>query len=313
MRGVLLVNLGTPKAPTTQAVRQFLNAFLSDRRVIQMPPWLWQPLLKGCILPFRGPHSAKMYQQVWTKQGSPLLTITQAQTAQLQALLPNMRVRYAMSYSAPTITTALDEMASAGVNTLTVIPLYPQYSTTTTASIHDAVHRYYSRQHNSPTLHLYSAWWDTPAYLDALSANITHQLAGQAYDHVLFSYHGIPQSYQDQGDPYYAQCVATTAAVCARLALTVPHSISFQSKFGPAKWLTPATKDILRALAAAGKRRVAIVTPSFVADCLETLYEIGIENTAAFKAAGGETLLRLRPLNTDPAFIQALAALCTAY
>ncbi|MCI2032869.1 MAG: ferrochelatase [Lactobacillus sp.] len=309
MRGVLLVNLGTPTAPTATAVRRFLNAFLSDRRVIQMSPLFWQPLLKGCILPFRGPHSAKMYRQVWTPQGSPILTITQAQTAKLQALRPDCRVRYAMSYSAPTIETALADMAVAGVTALTIIPLYPQYSTTTTASIHDAVHRYYCRQVNSPSLHLLSAWWQTPAYLEALSTNIRRQLTGQTYDYVLFSYHGIPQSYHDQGDPYRAQCLATTAAVCDRLHLTVAHSVSFQSKFGPAQWITPATKDVLRDLAAAGKRRVAVVTPSFVADCLETLYEIGIENTAAFQADGGEALLRLAPLNADDAFIEALATL----
>lgn len=311
MRGVLLVNLGTPAAPTTSAVRRYLNIFLSDRRVIQMPPVFWQPLLKLCILPFRGPHSARMYRQVWTPAGSAIATVTRTQVAKLQALMPQAQVAYAMSYSEPSIEFALDKMAQAGVADLTVIPLYPQYSTTTTASVHDSVHRYYCRQTNSPTLHLIGAFCQRPDYIAALAANIQRQLANQAVDYVLFSYHGIPQSYADQGDPYPQQCAATTAAVCARLRLTVPHGVAFQSKFGPAKWLQPATKDRLRALAQSGKRRVAVVTPSFVADCLETMYEIGIENQEAFKAAGGEALIRLAPLNADDDFICVLQALAT--
>lgn len=306
MRGVLLINLGTPDTPTAPAVRSYLKRFLGDRRVIQTSPILWQPLLRLIILPIRSPHSAAMYQQIWTAAGSPLLTITQAQTAKLQALMPEARVRYAMSYSEPFIDQELAAMAAAGVDDLTVIPMYPQYSTTTIASVHDSIHRYYLKQVDSPTLHLVGAFYQQPAYLDALAANIKRQLAGKVYDHVVFSYHGIPQSYADQGDPYPQQCQATTDALVARLQLPVAHTITFQSKFGPAKWLTPATIDTLPALAKAGKRRVAVVTPSFVADCLETIYEIDEENGAAFKAAGGEELIRLAPLNADDAFIACL-------
>lgn len=307
MQGLLLVNLGTPAAPTAKAVRRYLKQFLGDPRVIQTPQWLWQPLLRGVILPVRGPKSAKMYQRIWTEQGSPLQLITEQQTAAVAALRPDLTVRYAMSYSEPTIESVLAEMS--GLDELTIVPLYPQYSTTTVASVLDSVHRFYLKQTTTPKLHLINGFCQLPAYQSALTNNVAKQLAGESVDAVVFSYHGIPQSYADQGDPYASQCQLTTDAVVRLAGLDVPVYQTYQSKFGPAAWLTPATIDTLPKLAQAGKRRIAVVTPSFVADCLETIDEIDRENRNAFMAAGGEHFVSVRPLNADPAFMRVLAGM----
>lgn len=306
MKGVLLINLGTPEAPTAQAVRRYLGAFLSDRRVIQMNPIFWQPILHGMIMPFRGPRSAKLYQKIWTDEGSPLLTITKAQAEQLQTLLPEQRVRFAMSYSQPSIENELTAMTQAGVDDLTILPAYPQYSTTTVASVLDSVHRFYLHQQSSPTLHLISSYCHEPAYLDALANNIKNQLEKHPVEHLVFSYHGIPESYAQQGDPYAKECTDTTAGVVARLNPTVQVSQSYQSQFGPSQWLQPSTHQTLVDLAQGGTRSVAVITPSFIADCLETISEIGIENRGYFEDAGGTELVRIKPVNEDPAFVSAL-------
>lgn len=308
-RAVLLINLGTPEEPTPRAVAAYLKRFLSDRRVIQMSPWLWQPLLK-IIIPMRAPKSAALYRRIWSPTtGSPLLYYTRRQAQLLQKQLPDVKVRYAMSYSHPFIEGVLKEFEFQGIDDLTIIPLYPQYSTTTIGSVHDSIHRFFLRQQSAPTIHLVSDFADFPPYIDALAKKVQAGIDRYQPDGLVFSYHGIPRSYQEKGDPYASRCRLTTKQVVERLGLDRPYFQSYQSQFGPSEWLQPATAKLLPMLPGKGIKKLLVVAPSFVSDCLETVDELGRENRDYFLQTGGTDYHLVDCLNDDPAWITALAKL----
>jgi ferrochelatase len=307
---VLVVNLGTPEAPTPTAVRRFLSEFLHDHRVVDLPRWLWYPLLYGVILPLRAPRVARNYQKIWMDRGSPLRVHTQDLCAAIQARLPDTPVAMAMRYGKPGIVDTLRSLRDAGLRRLLVLPLYPQYSATTTASVFDAVGRELSRWENLPELRFVRDYHTEPGWLEALTAQIK-RLGGDAPgEKLLLSFHGIPERFVRRGDPYPRECEASAAAIARRLDLaTDAWQLSYQSRFGREPWLGPATVDVLRDWARAGIKRVDVACPGFAVDCLETLEEIAIENAAVFRAAGGETLRYLPALNADAAHADALAAL----
>ena len=307
-RGILLINLGTPAAPTATAVRPFLRRFLSDRRVITLPRALWKPILELMILPHRPKKSAAMYQQIWTEAGSPLATYTTQQVASLQERFPAALVRAAFSYSQPLIADQLAALEEAGVDALTIIPLYPQYSTTTVGSVLDEVTAFYHQRQRVPSLQVVTSFYHHPTYLDLLAAKIKAAWQAGDYQQLIVSYHGLPASYVAKGDPYAAQCQQTTAALEERLG-GIPLTASFQSKFGPGQWLTPATSEVLASLPSQGIKRVLVVSPAFTTDCLETNYELGIENKQSFLAAGGEEYGLVPCLNADEGFIDFLGQL----
>ena len=309
-KGILLINLGTPSDPSVPAVTKFLRRFLSDRRVIHMLPLLWQPILNLMVLPKHAPKSAANYERLWSSGiGSPLLHYTQRQAQLLAKRLPEYTVRYAMSYSQPLIGAVLKEFEFQGITDLTIIPLYPQYSTTTTASVQDDVARFYNDRKTVPEIRFvsdYSSFWP---YIKALSNKLQKAILKVNPDAIVFSYHGIPLSYQKVGDPYAQRCRQTTMAVIERLGLHIPCFQAYQSRFGPAEWLKPATKDLLTELPKQGYQKVLVVAPSFVSDCLETIQELGEENRDAFLTAGGREYQLLPALNDDPEWIEALAQL----
>ncbi len=308
-KGVLLINLGTPKTPTPADVRVYLKKFLSDPRVIDMPAWKWNPILNLAILPHRPEKSAKLYQAIWSEEhGSPLLYYTQRQTEMLQEELPDYIVRYAMSYSEPEIAQVLLEMEQLEVDKLTIIPLYPQYSTTTVGSVLDDINRFYMGRIKIPSLKIVTDFCDFAPYIDALADKIKRAIDEFQPDKLLFSYHGIPVSYVEKGDPYAERCKLTTKLIMERLG-NVSYTETFQSRFGPDTWLTPATDDTLRELPKEGVKRVLVVAPSFVSDCLETLHELEIENKEYFMQSGGTEFKMVPALNDDYSFTQVLKSL----
>lgn len=304
-KGIILVNLGTPDKPETKEVRAYLKRFLGDKRVIDTNRLIWLPVLHGIILRTRPKKSAALYQQIWQEAGSPLLIYTQSQTKQLQARFPDQVVRYAMSYSSPLIPEVLQEMHDLGVTDLTIIPLYPQYSTTTTAPIFDEVAKFYLKAEAIPSLHFIQSFYDEPLYIEALANQIKQALTERKIDKIVFSYHGIPVSYVEKGDHYLEHCQQTTQAVMEQVG-DVSHISTFQSKFGPAEWLTPATDQTLKELPKQGAKNILILTPGFVSDCLETIEEIEKENYRYFMENGGEHFHYIHPFNADPIFIDIL-------
>ena len=314
--GVLVVNLGTPDAPTTEAVRRFLAEFLSDPRVVDLPRIPWQIILRAFILPFRPARSAHAYRQVWTPAGSPLLTGTEALTRALERRLAAYQaeppaVAMGMTYGNPSISHALDGLRAAGATRIVVLPLYPQYSATTTAAALDRVDAALARWPAPPARLVIDDYHAEAGYIDALAASI--RAARAPFDHLLFSFHGIPQRYADRGDPYGAQCLATAQLVAAKLALPDGRwSVAFQSRVGGARWLGPYTEERLEALANSGVARIAVACPGFAVDCLETLEEIAIRGAATFIAAGGIDLEYIPALNDDAAQVDCLARLVLA-
>ncbi|QPR29558.1 ferrochelatase [Edwardsiella hoshinae] len=310
--GVLLVNLGTPSAATPAAVKRYLAEFLSDRRVVDLPSWQWQPLLRGLILPRRAPRVARLYQAIWTDQGSPLLVYSQRQRDALQARLgASIPVALGMSYGEPSLASALTALQDAGVTRLRVIPLYPQYSCSTSAAVFDGVAGWLAQQRRIPALSFVRDYAEHPAYIAALCQRIRYSFAehGQP-DKLLFSYHGIPQRYADEGDDYPQRCRATTQAVVAGLGLAPSqYAISFQSRFGREPWLTPYTDETVCALAGEGVVHLQVICPGFAADCLETLEEIDEQNRQAFLAAGGRQFVYIPALNDDALQIDLLQQL----
>lgn len=314
--GVLVTNLGTPDAPDKAALRRYLKEFLSDPRVVEIPQFVWQPILRGIILNTRPAKSARAYETVWTEQGSPLLTYSAAITEGIAARLADrvaapVVVRLAMRYGRPAIGEVIDEMVATGVRQLAVLPLYPQYSASTTGSVFDAVANHLTTLRWVPELNFIGAYFDDPAYLDALAASIrAHREAHGAGDHLVMSFHGIPQKYFESGDPYHCHCQYTGRELAMRLGLADDQwTLSFQSRFGPKQWLQPYTDETLADLAGRGVKRVDVVCPGFAADCLETLEEIAGQNAELFEEAGGEHLSYIPALNADPAHIDMLAAL----
>ncbi len=311
--GVLLSNLGTPDAPTPQAVRRYLAEFLSDPRVVEMSPWLWQPILHGFVLRVRPRRAAHAYAKVWTDQGSPLLAISRRQSAAVQdaarAHFPGpVRVALGMRYGSPSIAQALRELHGANARRMLVLPLYPQYSASTTASTFDAVAKELRRWRWQPELRFVNHYHAEPAYIGALADSVRAHWAqqGQA-ERLLFSFHGLPKRYLLAGDPYHCECHETARLVAE--ALELPEQrwfLSFQSRFGREEWLKPYTDHTLREWAAGGVHSVDVICPGFSADCLETLEEIAMQNRALFLNAGGQHYHYVPALNDSPAHIAAL-------
>jgi len=297
--GVLPVNLGTPDAPDARSVRRYLAEFLSDRRVVEIPQWLWQPILRGIILPTRPKKSAHAYAQVWTDEGSPLAAITRRQAEALQAAFGEpVRVVHAMRYGRPAIGAAIDALIAAGCDRILVAPLYPQYCAATTATVVDAVGAHLKTLRRQPALRFLPPYHDDAAYLGALETSVQAGLAALDFvpDVLLASFHGMPERTRTLGDPYHDQCQTTARLLSERLGR--PVEVAFQSRFGRARWLEPATDARLEQLAREG-RSVAVFAPGFSADCLETLEELAIRGKAQFERAGGKHFACLACLNAD--------------
>jgi len=302
---VVLINLGTPDAPTARAVRRYLSEFLADRRVVDLPRWLWWPLLNLVILPLRARRVAKKYASVWLAEGSPLAVYTRRLAEAVQREWPGVRVVHAMRYGQPSLAAALEALRADGVRRVLALPLYPQYSTTTTASVGDVLA-------NAPGIQaqMIDDYHLDPDWVMAVAASIrAHRAANGNAAHLLFSFHGLPQRLADAGDPYPRQCEASARAIATALGLADDGwTLSYQSKFGREAWLEPATADTLASLAARGIRRVDVVAPGFAVDCLETLEEVAMQLAEDFDARGGE--LRYIPcLNDSPAHARALATI----
>jgi protoporphyrin/coproporphyrin ferrochelatase len=316
--GVLVTNLGTPPAPTKKALRPYLKQFLSDPRVVEIPRLLWWFILNGVILNIRPRRSAKAYAAVWTEQGSPLMVHTENQAEKLRASLEKIYgddiiVEFAMRYGEPAIERVTQSMLERGVRKLLVVPLYPQYSGPTTGSTFDALAKDFTGRRWLPQLRFVSHYCDHPGYIAALAASIQAYRAehGDA-EKLIFSYHGEPRRYLDQGDPYHCQCMKTTRLVAEILGLEENQYMScFQSRFGREEWLQPYTDETLKALAAQGTKSVQVICPGFSADCLETLEEIGVENRDYFLEAGGERFGYIPCLNSDKEHIEALTQLAS--
>ena len=310
--GVLLVNLGTPDAPDPASVRRYLAEFLSDRRVVEIPPIAWQPILRGIVLTTRPKRSAHAYKQVWTEAGSPLAAITREQAAKLQERLGAVRVAYAMRYGNPGIAAELQKLVAAGCERLLLAPLYPQYSAATTATVVDKAADALRAMRWQPALRTLPAYHDDPLYLGALAKDLSRQLDALPFapEVLLLSFHGMPERTLHLGDPYYCQCRKTARLLEQALARPGLRMITtFQSRFGRAKWLEPATDKVLAEEAANGTRRLAVAAPGFSADCLETLEELAIRGREQFLAAGGEQFAALACLNAGEAGMDMLEAL----
>jgi ferrochelatase len=318
--GILLTNLGTPSAPEKRPLRAYLKEFLSDPRVVEFPRLLWWFVLNGVILNIRPARSAASYRSVWTDRGSPLLFHTQDQAEALQATMTRQYgdkviVDFAMRYGAPSIPDVVQEMLRRGVEKLLVLPLYPQYCGATTGSTFDALAADFTRRRWLPELRFVNHYHDHKAYINALADSVrTYRAVHGSADKLLFSYHGVPQRYTDEGDPYHRECLATTRLVADALGLDEADYLSaFQSRFGREEWSKPATDETLKGLPGQGVKSVQVICPGFAADCLETLEEIGVENRGYFLAAGGEQYQYIPCLNSEPGQISALAALATEH
>jgi ferrochelatase len=311
---ILLLNLGTPEAPVTAAVRRYLKEFLSDPRVVEIPRPLWWLILNGIVLNFRPAKSAAKYALIWDQEGSPLKVHTERQTKLLRGYLGEqgqaaLFVDYAMRYGSPSIASVLARLKDARCERILVLPLYPQYAASTTASAFDAVSDYFVQTRNIPELRLVKHFHDHPAYIAALAEGVRRHWAQQGKpERLLMSFHGLPRYTLDRGDPYHCECRKTARLLAEALALAPEqYQLSFQSRFGRAEWLQPYTAATLAQWGRQGLRRVDVVCPGFVADCLETLEEIGIEGKAEFLKAGGKEFHAIACLNESDAWIQALA------
>jgi ferrochelatase len=311
---VLYCNLGTPDEPTPSAVRRYLAEFLSDRRVVEIPRLVWLPLLYGVILPLRSARSAAKYAAIWTREGSPLKLWTDKQAKLLQGWLGEhghrVQVAYAMRYGKPSIASQLDALKTGGATRILIVPAYPQYSGTTTASIIDAVGAWSMRTRKLPELRFVNHYHDDAGYVKALARRIeAHWREHGRGDHLVMSFHGVPERTLHLGDPYHCECQKTARLVAAQLQLEkTQYSVTFQSRFGKAKWLEPYTEPTLRAMARNGVGRVDVVCPGFTSDCLETLEEIAQEGRQAFLTSGGKEFRYIPCLNDEPAWIAALGA-----
>jgi len=320
--GVLLAQIGTPDEPTTEALRIYLKAFLSDRRVIDYPPILWQPILRGIILRVRPRKSAALYARIWTEEGSPLLVHSQAQVEALQERLgKHYRVLLGMTYGNPSIEQAMSEFERGGVERIVVLPMFPQYSSTTTACIYDAAYRaaagtmsnWNARlKRTMPALHFIAPFYDHAGYISALSKHLKNELAAlpASPDMFVITFHSIPNRYIQTGDPYREHCERTAGLLAEAMAWRDDQwTLCFQSRFGPEAWLQPYTEDVFEALHRRAVRRPLVFAPGFVTDCLETLDELGNEGREQFAEGGGSPdLFHLAPcLNANPDFMDALA------
>ena len=311
---MLITNLGTPAAPTSAAVRRYLAEFLSDPRVVELPRWLWLPILHAVILRLRPRRSAAAYREVWTEEGSPLLVNATRQANALEHELSQrwrgkVKVALGMRYGEPSIAAALRHLADWGARRVLVLPLYPQYSATTTGSTYDAVFKALAAERRMPDLRIVSRYHDHPGYIEALAASVVAAREQNGnHGRLLFSFHGLPQRYCDAGDPYYEQCLETARLVAARLDEAPDNwAVAFQSRVGRERWLQPYTESLLCEWGKSGVRAVQVLCPGFSADCLETLEEIAIRAADLFRSCGGESLQYIPALNDDPEHIVALA------
>jgi ferrochelatase len=318
--GLLLVNLGTPDAPDPPAVRRYLAQFLADPRVVDLPRLLWLPVLHGVILNTRPKRSAKAYEAVWNHDlgEGPLKTVTRRQAEQLAARAEALSGRapvivdYALRYGAPSIASRIEALMAQGCARIVLLPLYPQYAASTTASVADDAFHALEKMRRQPALRIGAPYYDDPAYIDALAANIRRELSALTFtpDVIVCSFHGLPQAQVDRGDPYRDQCETTWRLL--RAALDLPEEklrLSFQSRFGPAKWIMPYTSDMVGELATNGVKNIAIVAPGFSADCLETIEELGVEIRDLFVEKGGVNFARLPCLNDSPEGMSLLETL----
>ncbi|WP_417616979.1 ferrochelatase [Parasphingorhabdus sp.] len=307
--GVLLVNLGTPDAPDKQSVKRYLKEFLSDKRVVEIPSIIWQPILRGIILNTRPAKSAEAYSLVWTEDGSPLASYTRKQAEKLAGKMDGVMVDWAMRYGNPSVKSRLDMMKAAGCERILIAPLYPQYSGATTASVHDAVFDAIAAMRWQPAIRLLPAYHDDPAYIDALATSLERDIAALDFvpDAIVASFHGMPQRTLELGDPYHCHCRKTARLLSERMGRELV--VAFQSRFGRAKWLEPATDTTLEALPGQGKKKIAIFAPGFSSDCLETCEELAIRGKEQFEAGGGEQFAYLPCLNDSDISINMLDTL----
>jgi protoporphyrin/coproporphyrin ferrochelatase len=316
---ILLCNLGTPDAPTPKALRRYLAQFLSDPRVVEIPRIAWWFILHGIILRIRPAKSARKYATIWTPEGSPLLVWTARQATLLRGYLGerghDVIVRHAMRYGQPAIATVLDELKREGATRILVLPLYPQYSGPTTASVTDAVSAWIQRVRALPELRFVNRYHDDPGYIGALGKRVTdHWMTHGRPDRLVLSFHGVPQRTLLLGDPYHCECRVTARLLTERLGLEADEVVvTFQSRFGKARWLEPYTEPTLRALAAQGVRRVDVMCPGFTSDCLETLEEINVEARQAFLSAGGKEFQYIACLNDQHEWIVALSQIAIGH
>jgi len=312
--GILLLQLGTPDAPTARALRRYLHEFLRDRRVVDLPRAQWLPILYLGVLPRRPARSARLYRKVWTAEGSPLAVITQAQADALASRLRadgvDIHVAVGMRYGRPSIAAAVDELIGAGCDRLVALPMYPQYASATTGSSLERVFEVIGRRRVVPSVRTVPPYFEAPEYIGALVASVRGALGQWEPDHVLISFHGLPKRFADLGDPYPDHCHATARALAAGMGWPADRvTMSFQSLFGREEWLKPYTDQTLRDLAARGVSRLAVLCPGFTADCLETLEEMGMTNRELYEAAGGGEYRLVPCLNVHPVWVDAMAAI----
>ncbi|ROP49913.1 ferrochelatase [Enterobacter sp. BIGb0383] len=309
--GILLANLGTPDAPTPDAVKRYLRQFLSDKRVVDTPRLLWWPLLRGVILPLRSPRVAKLYQSVWMEEGSPLMVYSRQQQQALAARLPDVPVVLGMSYGSPSLASAVDELLSQGVEQIVLLSLYPQYSCSTVAAVWDELARILATKRAIPGISFIRDYAEHPDYIQALADSVRASFAEHGEpDLLLLSYHGIPQRYADEGDDYPQRCRATTRELVSALGID-PDKVmmTFQSRFGREPWLTPYTDETLKMLGEKGVGHIQVLCPGFASDCLETLEEIAVQNKEFFLEAGGKKYEYIPALNASAGHIEMMANL----
>ena len=313
--GVLLINLGTPDGTDYGSMRRYLSEFLSDRRIIELSPWLWQPILQGPILTFRPAKSGRAYKKIWMEgEGSPLLYFTKKQSEHLAERIGSdeIFVEFAMRYGNPSIASKLDALREQGCDRISLIALYPQYSATTTASVYDKCFDALKAMRWQPAIRTAAPFHDDTVYIQALATSLDQSLKELDFEpeKILLSFHGIPKSYFDKGDPYHCHCQKTARLLAERLGWSKDfYEVTFQSRFGPTEWLQPYTDKTLERLAKEGTKRVAVVAPAFISDCLETLEEIAMEGKETFLEAGGERFASLPCLNDSVPAIDLLESL----
>lgn len=311
--GVLLVNLGTPEAPTAHAVRRYLAEFLSDRRVVDYPRILWLPILHGVILNVRPAKSARAYAKIWTAEGSPLRKYTKGAAEALSTRMgARMEIDWAMRYGAPSVRDRINALKEKGCDRILVAPMYPQYSQSTSASVADAAFEALSAMNWQPALRMAAPYHDDSAYIAALKTVADNHLStlGWAPERIILSFHGTPKRHLVEGDPYFCHCSKTARLIREAMGWSKEFApLAFQSKFGREEWLTPAADAMIRDMGAKGVTRLAVMTPGFVADCLETLEEIALGGAEIFREAGGEEFSAVPCLNDSPAMIDLLEAL----
>ncbi len=317
MEACLLVALGTPDEPTPKAIRNFLRPFLADKRIVDLPQYLWKPILHTMVLPRRPHKIAPAYQGIWLDKGgatghSPLTVHSLAQCEAMQELLPNIKVEYAVTYGNPGISVQLDQLMQMGVHKITVIPLYPHYAPSTVAAITDQIAIWLQKQTRIPNLQIITEYATQPTLVAWYAEQIRNMVTQYNPDRLIFSYHGVPQRPAHDPEYYKKQTVQTTKAIMQYAKVATPYTITYQSKFGPGQWLQPATIDTMELVPAQGDKNIILCTPGFLSDCLETIDELDVLNKEAFIKAGGETFNRIKPPNSDSIMGKVLAEIYNA-